>query len=320
MAIIFIGIFLWAIISLNSAVNPRDQTKVNFNVSEGQSIDTIATNLESVGLIGNKNVFVLYTKLGPAKGRLIPGKYVLSPSMSSAKIVEYLSSGKIATKRVTFQEGLNINEISRKWSRNGLGTAESFVEATKQQGPYNQAFLQYRLNTESLEGYLFPATYDIAINSSPEDQINSMLDAFAKNVLPKLPPDVASSKKLGELITLASVVEKEAKTTEDRRLAASVFYNRLKIDMKLESDVTINYVTGKTRTQASDLKINSPYNSYLYKGLPPTPICNPGIDAIIATLNPAESNYFYFIADNTGKLHFAETFEQHQKNIDKYLK
>lgn len=240
--------------------------------------------------------------------------------MSLAKITDTIGSGQVATRKVVFQEGITINEMAGKWARAGLGDAQSFVNATKPPNTYNQEFLRFTGSNGSLEGYLFPATYDILVTTTPQEQINIMLNTFAAQVLPKLPSETANSSKLGDLIKLASIVEKEARTEEDRKLVAGVFYNRLARGMKLESDVTINYVTGKTATQAADLKIDSPYNSYLYKGLPPTPICNPGLEAILATAYPTANDYIFFIADNTGKLHFAKTLAEHEQNIQKYLK
>jgi UPF0755 protein len=146
-----------------------------------------------------------------------------------------------------------------------------------------------------------------------------MLNAFSSQVLPKLSPDIANTPKLNEVVTLASIVEKEANTTEDRKLVAGVFYNRLRAGMKLESDVTVNYATGKTNTTPEDLSVNSPYNTYKVPGLPVGPICNPGLDAILATANPTQSDYLFFIADKSGHVHFAKTLSEHNENIKKYL-
>lgn len=305
---------------LGLAKNPHDTTERVFKVPANSSIEFIASDLYSGGFIDNKNLFILYAKFGPSRGNLQPGVYLLSPSMSLTKIISLIGSGQVSTRKVTFQEGLTNSEMASKWARAGLGDAQGFIDATKLPSTYTQHFLQYRTNKGSLEGYLFPATYDILIASSAQEQVGSMLDAFAAQVLPKLPPSVASSSKLGEVVTLASIIEKEAKTPEDRRMVAGVFYNRLALGMKLESDVTINYITGKTRTAAADLKIDNVYNSYLYKGLPPTPICNPGLDAILATVGPTSSDNLFFIADNSGKLHFAKTLAEHEQNIQKYLK
>lgn len=313
------GIAIYFLVLINSPKNPKNTNQVNFKVEANTGIDAIATNLLNQGLISDKNLFILYAKLGPSRGNLKPGVYLLSPSMSLAKIADTIGAGKIATKKVTFQEGLTIEEMARKWAREGFGTAQSFVDASKLSGLYNQSFLQYRSNPASLEGYLYPATYDILLLTTPQDQINKMLDSFSSQVLPKLDKSIANSSKLNDIVTLASIVEKEANTTEDRKLVAGVFYNRLNNNMRLESDVTVNYATGKSETSASDVKINSPYNTYIVTGLPLGPICNPSLDAILATANPTASDYYYFIADRNGVVHFAKTYQEHQQNIEKYL-
>lgn len=307
------------VILVNSPKDAGNTTKTVFKVEQNSSLDVIATNLKDRGLINDTNLFVFYAKFGPSKGSLKPGVYLISPSMSLASIADTFGSGRIATKKVTFQEGLTIDGMARKWAREGLGAAQDFVDASKQQNQYNQAFLQYRSNKASLEGYLFPDTYNVVISTSSSDQINTMLNSFEDQVLPRLDSSYKNSTKLNDLIILASIVEKEANTTTDRKLVAGVFYNRLAKGMKLESDVTVNYATGKSETSAQDTTIASPYNTYKVIGLPIGPICNPGLDAILATANPTATNYYYFIADRSGIVHFAETYQQHLQNIEKYL-
>lgn len=314
-----VSIFVVGLIGINSAKNPSDTVQKVFKVESGSGLEAIATNLQDQGLIGDKNLFILYARLGSPKGSLKPGVYLLSPSMSLAKIADTIGSGKIATKKVTFQEGLTVEGTARKWAKEGLGTAQGFVDAAGLTNNYNQSFLQYRSNKTSLEGYLFPATYEVVLSTTPQEQINAMLNSFANQVLPKLDPAITNSPKLNDLITLASIVEKEANTTSDRKLVASVFYNRLAKGMKLESDVTVNYATGKSETSAQDVKVISPYNTYNVPGLPIGPICNPSLDAILATASPTPSDYYYFIADKSGVVHFSKTYQQHLQNIEKYL-
>ena len=316
---VFVGVLIWLFALIGLPKDANNTKKVVFTISPGMGIEKIANDLVSQGLISDKNVFVLYAKFGPSRGNLKPGVYQFSPSMSAAKIADTIGQGRFATQKITFPEGLTINQMAKKWAAADMGDAQGFVDASKLQGVYNQQFLNYRSNKNSLEGYLFPDTYDVLVNTTPQQQINTMLDAFNNQVIPKLPAEYQNSSKLNDLITLASIVEKEANTTEDRRNVASVFYNRLRAGMKLESDVTVNYATGKNETLPSDLKINSPYNTYLVKGLPFGPICNPSLDAILATANPTNTDYIFFIADKQGVVRFAKTLEEHNKNIDLYL-
>jgi len=309
----------WVLVAVNSAKDPNNKTQVVFVVEQGSGIDKIASDLSKNGLISDKNLFILYAKLGPSRGKLKPGVYLFSPSMSLSKIADTIGKAEIANKKVVFQEGLTIAEMGQKWARAGFGTAQDFISASAPPNRFSQAFLSYRSNPNSLEGYLYPATYNVVVNTSAADQISAMLDSFGSVVIPKLPPEYQNSSKLNNLITLASIVEKEANTTEDRKLVASVFYNRLKLGMKLESDVTVNYATGKSETSASDIGVDSPYNTYKIVGLPLGPICNPGLDAILATLNPAQTDYLFFIADKNGVIRLARTLQEHEANIKKYL-
>lgn len=317
--IIIVSLFFWFIIAVNSPKDTKNTSKVSFEVKSGMGLNEIATELSNKGLIADKNIFILYSRLGPSRGNLKPGVYLFSPSMSLSRIADSIGSGDIASEKVTFLEGTTISQMAKRWEQAKQGSSESFIDASKLQNSYNQNFLQFRANKASLEGYLFPATYDVIYGTSAESQINTMLNTFEKQVIPKLPQTYQNSAKLNDLIILASIVEKEARTTADRRLVAGVFYNRLAKGMKLESDVTINYVTGRTATLAADLKIDSVYNSYLYKGLPPTPICNPSLDAILATANPEKNDYLFFIADKNGVVRYAKNFEEHNQNIQKYL-
>ena len=279
-------------------------------------LDQISNDLYAKGLIADKNIFILYSKFGPSRGNLKPGTYLLSPSMSLSRIADTIGRGAVASEKITFPEGTTIEQMSKKWAKTNLGTANGFVEASKLQNTYKQSFLQYRSNKQSLEGYLFPATYTVVYASTAQSQIDTMLDNFERQVLPKLPAEYQNSTKLNDLITLASIVEREANTTEDRRGVAAVFYNRLKLGMKLESDVTVNYATGKTQTLPSDLSIESPYNTYLNSGLPPAPIGNPGQGSLESVLYPANTDYLFFVACYDGTHEFNYNLTEHEKDRD----
>lgn len=317
--VIIVSLFFWAIVAVNSPKDSKNTTKVPFEVKSGSGVDEIAEDLFKKGLIADKNIFILYSRLGPSRGSLKPGIYLFSPSMSLSRIADSIGSGNIASEKITFPEGTTISQMSKKWGQSELGSAQSFIDASRLQNTYTQGFLQYRSNKQSLEGYLFPATYSVLYGTTAQSQINTMLDNFEKQVIPKIPVEYQNSSKLNDLITLASIVEREANSTEDRKGVAGVFYNRLRLGMKLESDVTVNYATGKTQTLPSDLSVNSPYNTYKVSGLPYGPICNPSLDAILATANPTQSDYIFFIADKNGVVRYAKNLQEHNQNIDKYL-
>jgi UPF0755 protein len=170
----------------------------------------------------------------------------------------------------------------------------------------------------SYEGFLFPDTYRIFKNSSVKVVVEKMIDNFQKKISSQMLFDIkASGSNLYNVITLASIIEKEEKNIDDKKIVAGIYYNRLKIGMALQADPTVNYITGKQSggPSSDDLAIKNSYNTYKYKGLPPGPICNPGLDSIIAAIYPTKSSYLYFYNAPDGKLYLAKTLEEHNNNI-----
>ena len=287
-------------------------------VQEGESTSQISRDLADQKLISNPWLMQIILDLGPAHGHIKAGPYLITHGTSLYQISTILNRGEIAVVKLTFPEGLTTNQLAARWAAADLGSADDFVQATKQS--YDFDFLSGTVPQGNLEGYLFPATYVVRRDSSAQSLVQQMLEAFQEQAWPILnagprPMNLSPNQTL----TLASIVEIEANTTEDRKLVAGVFYNRLKVGMKLESDVTVNYATGKTTTSAADTRVDSPYNTYVAKGLPPSPIDNPSLDAIDAALHPTDSDYLFFIADQKGTVHFAKTIEEHNDNIKKYL-
>lgn len=304
------------IFQISTPVSHSDEQKI-IEIKDGSSTEQIATQLKEAGLIRDSRSFMIYVKIGPAHGVLKPGPYAFKPNMNTVQIVDYLHSGKIAVKTITFPEGITINQMAARYEKIGFGPSDEFVAATKES--YDYDFLASRPAGATLEGYLFPDTYTLKINATPRDLVNKMLETFEQKAWPELSSKKAENYTPHQLLTLSSIVEFEGLTDKDRAVIAGVFYNRLKSGMKLESDVTISYITGHKQTTAADLAINSPYNSYKTAGLPPGPICNPGLAAITATVNPTPSDYLYFLADKAGAVHFAKTYAEHQNNISQYL-
>ncbi len=295
----------------------RSDKQVIYDVKEGQGVHEVATGLKKAGLINSALVFELYTRFGPARGKLIPGPYSLRSSMNIKNISRLISTGQIAVVRLTIPEGYTVNKIARLWEANDLGSADDFIAATKQTYQYDS--LPDNNTQGNLEGFLFPATYEVKLTDTPSDLINQMLTAYGKKAAPLIKSRPASDLNDYQVLTLASIVEFEGLTEEDRKMIAGVFLNRLKAGMKLQSDVTVNYATGKSTTVPSDLKIDSPYNTYIVKGLPPAPIGSPGLESIGAVVSPTKNDYLFFLADKNGKVHYATTLTDHEKNIKAYL-
>lgn len=291
-----------------SAANPKDNTPKIFVIEQGQGVRAIARNLKEEKLIKDQIVFFLLTKKLGLDSKIQAGDYRLFPSMSALEIANELTHGTLDIW-ITIPEG-----------QRGLEIADTLKEKMPNYDPSWNEIL------EENEGYLFPDTYLV-----PRDaDINTIISIFKNNFQTKY--DSVKSLKTNNLsdtqtLVLASLVEREAMLEEDRPLVASVIYNRLSIGMKLDIDATLQYALGyqedekrwwKKGLTNEDKKLNSPYNTYTNPGLPPAPISNPGLSAISAALNPAKTDYLYYITDQNGKNRYATNLEGHSANIEKY--
>jgi len=267
-----------------------------FSVKKGQGLFEIGENLEKEGLIKNKIFFDLYVILIGKQRNLQAGKYYLSPSMNVPEIAKKIISGDIAKMKVTIPEGFTVKEIEEK--------------------------LGVKLEGENLEGYLFPDTYYFPIDVSGEEVVKVMKENFERKILPYKEEIEKSGKTLHQILTMASLLEKEVKTKEEKEIVSGILWKRLKAKIPLQVDATITYITGKKTTKISfeDLQIDSPYNTYKYQGLPPGPICNPGLESILAALYPKESDYWYYLSTPEGKTLFFKTLKEHNLAKAKYLK
>lgn len=319
---------VWAFYAIKTPIGSGSSQLVV--IEEGSSIDAIATQLEREKIIANNALFRLYVRLGPAHGQLKPGPYMLSPDMTMIEIVDYLAAGKIAARQVTIAEGKTIRQVAAVLDKDMDFAGQDFELIAKSQ-PEAQELLRALgapADITNPEGVYFPNTYEILKTENVGALAQRMLEAFRSQALSYLVhPPLETGKSLHpyaleltpyQRLILASMVEKEAAKSDDRAKIAAVFYNRLAQGMRLESDPTINYVTGKVVPSAQDLTLDSPYNTYRTKGLPPTPICNPSLDSIKAVMY-AEPNKYYFFIGKDRQVYFAETYAQHQANIQKYL-
>jgi len=290
-------------------VNKSNQSTKIFVINQGESLTSVVNNLSKEGLIRNRLIFFLVVKKLGIERKIQAGDFRLSPAMDAYQIAKNLTHGTLDIW-VTLIEGTRKEEIAQIISQN-LGIPET-------------EFLKY-----AKEGYLFPDTYLLPKDATPESIVKILENNFNKKFSTEL-QQKAKAKGLSptETIILASLVEREAKLSEDRQLVASVILNRFKTEMKLDIDATIQYTLGyqpeektwwKKVLTTDDLAIDSPYNTYKNKGLPPTPICNPGLAAIQAIANAPETDYFYYLSDKKGKIHYAVTLEEHNENVRKYL-
>ncbi|MDP2663179.1 MAG: endolytic transglycosylase MltG, partial [Dehalococcoidia bacterium] len=288
-------------------------TAVLFTVRQGDTSGKIAEALEGRGLIGNATFFKMLVGYYGVDKELKAGDYELSAAMTMTEIISKLRQGLVKTTRITIPEGWRLEEVAEAVDRLGVFRKGDFLAATK--GNYDYAFLRSRPASASggLEGYLFPDTYEIRPRETPADFVKMMLANFQEKLTPAM-ASAANKEKLSihQMLTLASIVEREAVLPAERPIIASVFLNRLSRNIPLYADPTVQYALGndtasvtrwgywkKTLSQP-DLNTNSPYNTYRNPGLPPGPIANPGLASIRAVLEPANSDYLYFVAKGDG--------------------
>jgi UPF0755 protein len=266
-----------------------------------------------------------------AEKKFIAGDYHLPPEVNIINLTGLLT-GQAALPnelKVVVIEGWTIDDMADYLAKEGVYDKNEFKKFVIEPSNFNDLLVKAGINlsskptSASLEGYLFPDTYRIYKNSQPSDLVLKMLINFANKFKTEWREKLMSrGYNVFQAVTLASIVEKEVAHTEDRKLVADIFWRRLAAGRGLEADSTINYITGKNSASASaaDLKINSPYNTYRYRGLPPGPICNPGETALEAVANPTPNNYWYFLTTKTGQVIYSRTFEEHKLAKQKYLK
>ncbi|MEK7473758.1 MAG: endolytic transglycosylase MltG [Patescibacteria group bacterium] len=298
-----------------------------FTVEAGRTAREVAGDLESAGLIVSAWRYQLYGYLDRAAGRPKAGDYQLRAGQSYRDIARTLAIGPARREvEVRIVEGRTVDQIaSYLESAHDIPTTTTTALAGRSvnRAPFDEtlradySFLRNLPRNRSLEGYLFPDTYRVWGDQLPDGLIRKQLDEFAARfATTTVGPQSAPLKTLDDVVILASIVEAEVRESRDRRIVAGIFLNRLQIGMALQTDASISYLTGSGRAHSTavDLAIDSPFNTYKYQGLPPAPINNPGADVIRAVLNPAPSDYLYFLSDSVGNIYYARTLEEHVEN------
>ena len=319
----------WLGVSLYLPVGGHQETR--FYVGEGKSPRTVGAELEAKGLIRNAWAFRLAAAWGDGWRHAKAGEYALRSNTTAIQILRAIERGDVASELVTVPEGLNLGQVANLAADKRLCSGEQFLRAAASPGEFTADF---PLPGDSLEGYLFPDTYNVARHpGAARDLVRMMLARFDqviwRDLLGGRPPleltradprhaSATSRSSLHDLITLASLVEGEAKLGAERPVIAAVLTNRLKRGMKLECDATVQYALGRNRKERlayNDLTIASPYNTYLYPGLPPGPINSPGRASIEAALHPAEVPHLFYVARPDGSHIFSRTYAQHLRAV-----
>jgi len=290
-----------------------------FDFSSGYTMKKIAEELERSGIISSSMLFSLYSRLEGADARVKAGTYRFSDAMSPVEILRKLVAGEVYELRFSVPEGYSVYQIAELLDHRGIFNKESFLRHC-----FSRSLLdELGIRAKSVEGYLYPSTYTIKPDADERSLIRDMVSRFRSVYDDKFAAQAKVSGLLqSEVLTLASMIEKEAVVPEERPLIASVFHNRMKRKMPLQSDPTSVYgiraFAGKISKQ--DILRDNPYNTYRIKGLPPGPIGNPGDSAIEAVLFPARTRYLYFVARKDGTHQFSASLEEHNRAVEIYLK
>lgn len=278
-------------------------------VSNGKGLTSIADELKAQHIIRSPFWFINFILFLKHERQIVGGEYYFDHPMNIYEVSKRIALGDFGVEQLktTIPEGSTAFDVSNILTKNYPG-----FDASK-----------FILNALPKEGYLFPDTYIFGTNVNPDKVIDVMTSTFTKKINQ---PDIQSAitdfgKPLSEVLTMASILEGEARQTRTRQIVAGILWRRIKLGIPLQVDAAFRYVNGKTTENLTldDLKIDSPYNTYIHTGLPPTPISNPGLDSIMAAVTPIQTDYLYFLTDKNGTMHYAKTLDEHAANAQKYL-
>jgi peptidoglycan lytic transglycosylase G len=297
-----------------------DAAEAFVEIPPGAGSRAIGDRLVSAGVVRDPWTFRIALYFSRQGRHLKAGEYRFERAMTPADVIAKIARGEVYVVNVTFPEGLTAAEMSRIFESHGLGSAAAFVEAAGKPAPIKDLDPA----ATDLEGYLFPETYAIPRKTDASKLVAQMVSAFERALTPEIRQAAAArNQSVRELVTLASIVEKETARPEERRLIAAVYANRLRIGMPLQCDPTVIYALTRAgrydgNLRKADLAFESPYNTYRYAGLPPGPIASPGRASLEAAANPADADYLYFVSRNDGSHEFARTLSDHNRNVLKY--
>jgi UPF0755 protein len=330
--ILIVSLFLFYFwYSIYFPIEAGSKREIVFEIKKGQGGKEISKNLKREGLIRFGIPFRLYTYFRGVARKLQSGSYLFSPSMTIPQMVEKFVKGDVIKEKITILEGWNLKDIADYVENNNLGSKEELFQITGY--PENQSgskdysdvfpFLKDKPADTNLEGYIFPDTYEIQRN---EKTLETIIIKALKNFDEKLNSDLRQeiknqNKTVFDILTMASLLEKEVKTSEDKKIVSGILWKRREHGWPLQVDATLTYLTGKKSSEFTkeDLELSSPYNTYKYSWIP-GPICNPGFDSILAAIYPEKSDFWYYLSTPDGKTIFSKTLEEHNIAKAKYLK
>lgn len=327
---------LWGAAFLRSGRPVGGEGNVLFHIAQGEGVKAIAERLEEAKLIRDDAYFLFLVWRRGTAGGFKAGSFELSPMLSSGEIERVLTQGKPVSNEVTIRvlEGWTLDDIADYLAKQGLVSKEEFAAEAGRSAAFAEkgalpdwasAFpaLSDRPATASLEGYLFPDTYRVYADAGAKGIVRRMLENFERKLSPELRAEIERrGKSVFEIVTMASVIEREVRGATDMAMVSDVFWKRVEAGRGLEADSTVNYITGGSKPAVSyaETRIDHPWNTYKYRGLPPGPIGNPGEAAIRAAVYPKSNPYWYFLTDAEGNVHYGKTLDEHNANKAKYLR
>lgn len=324
-AIAFLSLLGW---SANRPVG--GDANLLYNIETGQGAASIASELKEVGLIRSEKFFKMTTWSSGTRGDFKAGSFELSPSMSTREIEYVLTTQNPVQDEVQVRiiEGWTIDDIATHLEAEGIATREEFFAEVGHSAQFVSVgelpawgdtfkILDDKPSRNSLEGYLFPDTYRIFAESGAKALVRRMLSNLDDKLTPEILEEIeGSGHSLFEIVTMASIIQREVRSEEDMATVSGIFWNRLEIGMGLQADSTVNYITGGSNPSATfaEVNIDHPWNTYKYRELPAGPIGNPGLQALMASIHPQDTPYLYFLTDPEGKVYYGRTLEEHNAN------
>lgn len=315
-----IGCNIWYKSAIEKPNSQNAETKA-FVIEKGEGGGDIIAKLRKEQLTQSHLAFLIYLNINRMNSKLQAGEYQIPQNLNIKQLAELLTKGQINSDKLTIPEGWTLEQIAEKVEKDFGIPKNEFVAEAKFSNYDIPSYFTGIEKTDSMEGFLYPATYEIPENPTAGDIVGRMFDTFKKKYTENIQKQITTKGLTTyEAVTLASIVEREVAKAEDRKMVAGVFLNRLDIKMPLESCATIQYITGTNKSQFTyeETRISSPYNTYINRGLPKGPIGNPSIESINAVIAPTESDYLYFLSAN-GVTYFSETLDEHNAKKAQYL-
>ncbi len=316
-----VALLMWFFVQIHQPYQGYPEPSRIVLIERGWTLPRIAEALHSQGIIQSSSIFRWYVWLAFEPSSLKAGEYQFEGPHNLPAVLEKLLLGQVHHYRITIPEGLILEEVAERLTENGFGEENQFLEAMKEIDRIRDWDPAAEIN---LEGYLFPDTYFFPRGVKEGAIVRSMIESFRQTWTPEHSRRARELQlSIREVVTLASLIEKETALDQERPLVSAVFHNRLQQNLKLACDPTVIYAVKQVKEfdgiiHQSDLDLDSPYNTYLYPGLPPGPIANPGLESIEAALYPAQVDYLYFVSTNDGSHYFSNNYRDHNRAVQQY--